>query len=263
MNRMISFAAVAALLIPRALLLPAALAAQAPLQRVEELASHAQADSARAILELWWEEDWPDAPREQRQHGLWLRGRLTVDPFIAELDYQRLVEEFPGGPYSAQALSRLALLAVSTEDPLRAAEYYESLVSEYPNSTLRAAAREWLRENAQEVSRARSLADADGEEAEPRSTPEEAQTAPVGRQGEFAVQLGAFSDTARARVLADRLREAGYDARLVRVPTNLLVRVRLGHFGERDAAVRMMLEIREAGFEATLVTDATREEDVR
>lgn len=257
MTRAIFLLAVAALLAPQ----PGA--GQSALQRAEDFASHAQADSARAVLEFWWEAEWLDASRQERQRGLWLRARLTVDPFMAELDYQRLVEGFPGGLYSDQALSRLALLAVSAGDPLRAAGYFEELASEYPNSARRDAAQEWLRDNEREVRRARDLADADRVVVAPRSEPE-APVVPVPQPaGDFAVQLGAFSDEARAQALADRLQAAGYEARLVRVPTSQLVRVRTGHFSERDAAVRIMLEVRVAGFEATLVSDASREEDVR
>lgn len=267
------------LLVAAAILAPHTVVAQNALQRTEALASHAHADSARAVLQLWWETSWTDASRAERQHALWLRGRLTVDPFIAEVDYQRLVEEFPGGRYSDKALSRLGLIAVSAEDPLGAAGYFEALVSEYPTSDLRGSAREWLRENDDDVRRARRLADADREaagrtdhrpdpgtasESDARlGAPEEGPVAGSQPDGEFAVQLGAFSDMERAISLADRLRDAGYEARLVRVPTNVLVRVRVGYFGDRDDAVRMMLEVREAGFEATLVSDATQEDEAR
>ncbi len=257
MTRGICLLAVAALVIPQ----PGA--GQSALERAEELASHAQADSARAVLEFWWEAEWLDASRQQRQRGLWLRGRLTVDPFMAELDYQRLVEGFPGGLYSDQALSRLALLAVSAGDPLRAADYFEELVSEHPNSSLRDTARDWLRDNDREVRRARGLADADRVVAAPRSEPEVPVVPVLQPAGDFAVQLGAFSDEARAQALANRLQGAGYEARLVRVPANSLVRVRTGHFSDRDEAVRIMLEVRVAGFEATLVSNASREEEVR
>lgn len=266
MNRTLSLP-LSLVAVAAAVLAPSAAAAQDALQQAETFASHAQADSARAILELWWEADWADAPREQRQHGLWLRARLTVDPLIAEVDYQRLVEEFPGGPYSDRALSRLALLSVAEGNSPSAADYYEALVSEYPNSSHRDEAQEWLRRNAPEVRRARVLAEDDREVVsapeEPVSAPEEPVSPVAQPAGEFAVQLGAFSEVARAQALADRLQAAGYEARLVRVPANRLVRVRAGYFGERDAAVTMMLEIRESGFEATLVSDATREEHIR
>ena len=41
-------------------------------------------EEARAALVEWWDGDREDAPRRDLQRGLWLRGRLTVDPVQAD-----------------------------------------------------------------------------------------------------------------------------------------------------------------------------------
>lgn len=76
----------------------------------------------------------------------------------------------------------------------------------------------------------------------------------------FAVQAGAFRDPAGAARLADRLRDAGYEPRLVRVPRNRLLRVRIGRFGSVDAAAAAARRLVADGFEAVVVRDATDEQ---
>ena len=78
------------------------------LPEIEELAQNGRSDEARAALLGWWEESRVLASREERQFALWLRGRLTVDPSQAVRDFRRLVVEYPGGPFTARALYRLA-----------------------------------------------------------------------------------------------------------------------------------------------------------
>jgi outer membrane protein assembly factor BamD (BamD/ComL family) len=72
---------------------------------------------------------------------MWLRGLLTVDPEMAELDLRRLVVEYPGGPFSDQALIRLAHGARAQSDDVQALEYLNVVLRDYPESPLRNAAR--------------------------------------------------------------------------------------------------------------------------
>ena len=78
------------------------------LTEIEALAQYGRSNQARIELMAWWEESSDVASREERQHVLWLRGRLTVDPSEAARDFQRLVIEYPSGPFTAGALYRLA-----------------------------------------------------------------------------------------------------------------------------------------------------------
>lgn len=90
---------------------PVQVTAQQALQSVTSLVSQGRSDQARRALIEWWDQEWRGASRLDKQRGLWMRARLTVDPALAALDYQRLVVEYPGGPYSDGALYRLAQAA--------------------------------------------------------------------------------------------------------------------------------------------------------
>ncbi|HSR43536.1 MAG TPA: hypothetical protein VLL48_15215, partial [Longimicrobiales bacterium] len=127
---------------PRAATLPALLfaavlgapdgaAGQDDLERVEALAADGRTDEARVLLMEWWGEDREAASREDVQRGIWLRGRLTVDPGQAALEYWRLVVEYPGGPYTTGALERIGSGAAATGDTPGAVRAWETLVREH------------------------------------------------------------------------------------------------------------------------------------
>jgi len=126
------------------LLLPATpLAAQAPSPVVVEgLMEEARFEEARAVLEDWLEAGWANATRAEREHGLWLRALLTIDPAIAELDFRRIVLEYPGGRYSDQALFRLARASEAAGDRAAYRQYLEILMRDHPGSPLRVEARD-------------------------------------------------------------------------------------------------------------------------
>ena len=97
--------------IPAAVLFasPTSAWAQNPdLDRVERLMAEGRFSSARSVLQGWLDASGDLAVRADRQRGTWLRALLTVDPEMAELDLRRLVVEYPGGPFSDDALIRLA-----------------------------------------------------------------------------------------------------------------------------------------------------------
>jgi hypothetical protein len=190
-----------------------------------------------------------------RQRSLWLRARLTVDPSLAELDLRRLVLEFPGGPFSDDALLRLAQAAESRGDPDGAFVHYTALVRGYPGSPFAAAAREWLDREGPGVEARRAEEAPAPEEGRP-STPPEAV-------GSFSVQVGAFRRLEGALSLAQDLRAAGFEPRVVTVPGDALIRVRIGKFLVREGAEGLRRSVESSGFEATLVTDAQSEERVR
>ena len=261
-----------------AALAPAARAQEA-LERADALASAGHAEEARSALLGWWQAEASRAPRADLQRALWLRGLLTVDPSQAALDYQRLVVEYPGGPYTDGALLRLAQIERAAGRPERALAYLRALVRDYPASPQRLRARGLIEAVEAEAERTAAAAP----RPEPAPTPPEtpADPAPVrpipdtppadpapsaGRaetaSGAFSVQLGAFSAEGRARELAARARSSGLDPRLVRVPGSTLVRVRVGRFIGPEPAERRLAEIRSRGFDALVVADADREEEV-
>lgn len=245
------------------LLLPAAGAAQenASVDRVEALMAQGKIPQAREVLEEWWEARGPRVGRLERQRSLWLRARLTVDPSLAELDLRRLVLEFPGGPFSDDALLRLAQSAEARGDLQGAFRHYAALARGYPSSPHTPGAREWVErhradlvvEEAPEADR--GVAPVDSGVRADAMTPE--------AEGDFAVQLGAFRELENARALADKLQGAGFEPRIVRLPGDDLARVRAGRFQVRDGADELRRTLQAAGFEATIVTDARVEERVR
>lgn len=277
---------------------PGAAAQDADLQRVDSLTDQGRVTLAREALQGWWDREWDGAERQARQRALWLRGKLTVDPSQARRDYQRLVLEYPGGPYAAQALLRLGRAAEARGRLVEAAGHFDQLIRDYPNSPHRLEARRWRDEHGAAVTRAvregaaggEDVAeaaaavpsdedvpdeDAAAEDTRERSAREEAgaeeagsgEPAPESRtEAEartLAVQLGAFGAPDRARALARRARARGLEIRLVRVEGSDLVRVRAGRFASRGSARDLRARIRGMDLEAFIVTDADRESPIQ
>lgn len=247
------------------------LEAQVPsLDQVDSLTARGEVVAARSALTSWWEARFEEAGPVERQTGLWLRGKLTVDPGMARRDYLRLVLEYPGGPHSADALLRLAHMEHAAGRMLDAAGHFEQLLRDYPESPHRLEARRWMEANREAVSRARAAsrsADAGGDPVEIRPPTVDddvgdrsgsASSAPGA--GPVSVQLGAFSSEARARDLVERAEAQGIDGlRLVRVEGSRLFRVRTGRFPDRSAATSLRSRIEGLGFDARIVTDGEEE----
>lgn len=251
------------------------------LRQVERLASNGRAEEARAMLLEWWETDRSDAGRGDLQLGLWLRGRLTVDPGQAARDFRQLVIEYPGGPYADLALFRLAQAAHAQGDRERARSYMTSLTRDHPGSPVREQAEAWMarastagpppvleRVEAEE-SEDQQTADPPPEEsiadptpAVPPPSPDSAAPA-LTSDGRYAVQLGAFLDESRAAALFERATEAGLDVRLVRVEGSRLMHVRVGRFDSSAQASVSFQSVTALGFTAAVVRDARNEERVR
>ena len=78
--------------------------------------------------------------------------------------------------------------------------------------------------------------------------------------GRVAIQIGAFRELTGARGMQRQLEDAGFrDVRLVRVPGNQLIRVRVGKYENRAAAANTLARLANANFSAVLVTDANTE----
>ncbi len=264
----------------------------AELAEVRGAVDDARFPEARDLLERWWEEVGERADRRTRQEALWLRARLTPDPQLAELDYRRLVIEFPGGPFSDGALLRLAQGSEARGEPAEAARYLEILVRDYPTSEHRVEARDRLVRLEDDpppvlapptVIRDDTVAAPDTVHETPpeipvdtvpvpdtvREPPPEIPADPVVEDeeeldeltGSYTVQLGAFSTRERAVDLARRADEAGLRVRVVQVAGSELFRVRMGGFESRQAAEAAAQEPRDAGFEALVSTDREQERD--
>lgn len=278
---------------------PAPGVAQSALEEVERLARLGRAEEARAALTGWWEGDRAEASRRELQRGLWLRGRLTVDPVQAELDFQRLVVLYPSGQFTPDAILRLAQASWAMGDEEAARRYVATLERDYPRSAAREAATAWLadpgplpppgdvptravegevegatppRAGEPEAGRAAARpAEArqpeerrpearQPEATESRAEPGERAGAPVMN---YYVQLGAFGDEARAFALYDEVRARGIDVRVVRVAGSQFTHVRVGRFAEREAAVELLEELTAQGIGAALVRDDRAEQPAR
>lgn len=256
------------------------LAQERSLGQVEQFASTGRAEEARAMLLEWWENDRSRAGRRDLQLGLWLRGRLTVDPAQAARDFRRLVIEYPGGPYADRALFRLAQGAYAQGDRERARTYMTSLTRDHPGSPVREQAEAWMA-RASTAGPPPVFRLVEAEESEDRQTAEPqlrdsvADPVPViprtaqdsvapalSRNGRYTVQLGAFLEESRAEALRARAAEAGLDVRLVRVEGSRLTHVRVGRFDSSAQASVSFQSVTALGFTAAVVRDALREEPV-
>lgn len=230
----------------------------AGLDRVEALIQAGDHEGARRALEGWWDGAGDRAPRNELQRGLWFRALLTQEGERAELDFQRLVLEYPGGPFSDLAMGRLGHAAHARGDLPEAEAHFRRLLRDYPASTQRGEAERWLARNRPGGTGATQ----GGPTAVPgpsAAPPGAAQAGTAAAAGPWAVQLGAFSSASGAREVAERARAAGFQPRLVRTPGTELVRVRLGSFPDEAGARGLLQEIRARGLEATVVSDADRE----
>lgn len=264
--------------------------AQSGLERVEELTRLGRADEARAALVEWWDGDRGDASRRDLQRGLWLRGRLTVDPVQAELDFQRLVVLYPSGQFTPQAILRLAQASFAMGDEAAARRHVATLARDYPSSDARKDADAWLSragpvppagdtptrvaESTRATDSTRVAAPTTTSQrpppvAEPvreapvRSDPPTARTDAVPSVMNYYVQLGAFADDARALALAEEVRATGVNVRVVRVEGSQFTHVRFGRFAAREDAVEQLEALTARGINAALVRDDRVETPVR
>ena len=249
---------------------PVAVTAQdrSPLESVEELARLGRTEEARVALLRWWEADRQEASRRDVQRALWLRGSLTVDPDQATLDFRRLVIEYPGGPFSDQALLRLAQAAHASGDGDAAGVYVGSLTRDYPASPVRREAEAWLAGAGPAPTRPQRVEEVDSIDGAPPPDPTlDPAPAPapeaVSDPRRFSVQLGAFADDERARSLYRRAVDAGLDARMVRMEGTRLLHVRVGLFDSAGPASELLRRVGGMGFVAALVRDANKEERIQ
>jgi hypothetical protein len=245
-------------------LTPEPLSAQeVELARVDQLLSEGRFEESRTALEGWLGRAWDGAPRGDREHGLWLRALLTIDPAIAELDYRRLVVEYPGGRYSDRALLRLAQGAGALGDRATSVRYLEMLLRDYPGSSRQAEATALL------------AAITIGPQPIPPVRPGDGVMEPSPQAGNLpppassspdlpvTVQLGAFSSEAAARALASDPRMAGLEIRLVQISGSPLYRVRIGAFATPEGASELLRDLQGRGLPPIVSFDRDFETPLR
>jgi cell division septation protein DedD len=221
------------------------------LEQVEELTRLGRTEEAREVLTGWWASVAGAAGRREMQRGLWLRGRLTVDPVEAELEFQRLVVLYPSGPYTPGALFRLAQAAHARGEGAAAEAHVAALVRDHPNSPVRREAEAWLRDAGP------------AERVAERPIATRVDTRREDTSGQYSVQLGAFADGARAFALLEEVRGAGIEARIVRVAGSRFVHVRVGRFEARPDAAQQLDALTRLGISAAIVRDERAEQAVR
>lgn len=242
------------------------------LERIDELAREGRTNEARSELLAWWEGGYGGVGRDLQQRALWLRARLTIDPEQAMRDYQRLVVLYPAGTFTDQALFRLAQAAHALGDEAQARAHVEALARDHAGSPVRRAAEAWLRDAGEAVPPANTGSATGGGAGSagvgvPAGGAESGRAADAGvpaegRTGAFSVQLGAFGEEPRARSVFDEAREAGFEARLVRVEGSPLLHVRVGLYDERESAQAMFERLARQGLQAAVVRDERAERPV-
>ena len=226
-----------------------------------------RAEEARVELMDWWEGARDDSSQRDLQLGLWLRGRLTVDPAQAELDFQRLVVLYPSSPYTPEALMRLAQGSHATGDPEAARRHVATLIRDYPSTDTRRLAEAWLAD-------AGPPASTTGSDTPPSSTvaapapsdtsgtdpvPPFREPRPTSAPQVWFVQFGAFADEGRAFALHEELVDSGLAARLVSVEGSAFLHVRVGRFGTREEANTQLVQVSARGYSASIVRDERAE----
>ena len=182
---------------------------------------------------------------------------------------ERLVADYPGRPQRTTALLWLARANTAARRPGAACTAAEEGLRSTNDPDLRA----MLQVEASASCSVRASAAPDQAERptaerptteRPRPQPER-QARPQQQadtdERPFAVQTGAFRYQRSADDLVARLREAGHQPRIVRVPGSDLLRVRVGRFATPDQARALVTALENAGFEAILVRDAADERE--
>lgn len=239
----------------------------------------ARFDSARAALAGWRSARADAARTAERAFADLLGARLETDGVTAQHAWVALALSHPFGPDAGLALLRVGQATLLQGDTAAARVHLERLIDDFPGSGHAAEAHLWLSRthsaaarHAAACSAARSGLATPGsaevigllriQEQVPCAARDPINPAPAGSGGRYAVQAGAFRMRSGADALLARLRSAGFQPRLVRVPTNDLMRVRVGSAGSTAEAAALRDRMRSAGFDAVVVDDAGSEAPV-
>ncbi len=280
-------------------MLPAPLFAQRGLlDHAEERITGGRFTEARGLLQRWRRENPTAARTAQEQQARYhlLAARITTNADTAEYNYLTVAVDFPTSRVAPEALLRLAQARYTRGDTTQATSYLQRLLSDYPESEYRPIGAVWLSrlkakgQDAAVCEVLRNVSPGTNPEtigyfkseqkrvcgaaaAAARPTPQrprvessaaapKADSAPSPKvaAGRVGIQIGAFRELKGAHGVQRQLEDAGFrDVRLVRVPGNQLIRVRIGKYENRAAAASMLARLANANFSAVLVTDANIE----
>lgn len=231
----------------------------ATLDRVESQLKLGQLVQARALL-AQWKKAHPGAQpsSEDGARATYLTARLATRADDAEDAYLTVAISAPSSsPYIAESLLRVGQAEMTKGAARNAVPYLQRLVDNYPTSEFAALGKEWL-------GRAQAALPDDDARPNRKATGENTSAgAPAGAL-RFAIQVAAFRDKNGARSVAQNLKKAGFEqVRLVTVPGNELVRVRVGRFASETAASDVLKRLQAAGYKPVVASDLQREKVVR
>jgi cell division protein FtsN len=270
------------------------------LDQVDGAIANGTFSDARALLDEWRRRN-PRADQEDRARYHVLSARVTMNADSAEDGYLTVAVNYPTTRVAPEALLRLAQARHMSADTAQAIAYLERMVADYPNAEQLPMAAVWLarltpnsRNNSSLCQKLRGIPPGSNPETlsllrtelqrvcgtsvavtptrpaptRPARTdaPSESptQSASSSATGKIAIQVGAFRETSGAREVKAQLERAGITGvRLVRVPGNQLIRVRVGRFANRAAASATLARLANADISAVLVADADTETVVK
>lgn len=221
------------------LLLTASVRAQQKptLDQAEAQLKAGQLQQARGTLERWKKEHAAlSAASDDAIRATYLGARLATKGSDAEDLYLSIAISAPAAnPYVPESLLRVGQAELQSGRAGNAIPYFKRLISNYPKSEFAPTASEWL-ERAQHDS--------------PRNNDSASR---------ITIQVAAFRDKAGARSVRHQLEKAGFaNVRVVTVPENSLLRVRVGRFKDANAAGDVLSRLKRAGYQG-VIADATRE----
>ncbi len=233
----------------------------APAGRLDELEAaidEGRIAGMRDALEAWLA-DTDGAPAAEATRARYLRARLMTHADSARDEFLAIALDGRSA-YGARAWIRLAQLDVARGEPARAVEDLERLRADYPGSDEIPSSWFWSARALEAGGELETACDAfDRAVLEARSAGdtdllERAVTASRGCTPgglRFTLQLGAFSRRSAAQTLAEEVRRAGFDARVV--SDEGLEKVRVGRFSSAEAARALERRLRSAGYSVAVV----------
>lgn len=262
---------------------------RATLDQAEALLRNGQLEQARTVVAQWQRENPAGGKTDANAtaRALMLSAQLSVRAPDAEDAYLGVALTHPTSPYADEAWLRLGQARLAAGDPRQALTYLQRLMSDYPRSEHRALGAVWLARVQQTIgkrdagcetardalqlpvvdSAAASLlrtevAGACGK-APPATVIATPPPAPAAAGG-FAIQIAAFREKGNALGVARQLEKAGFEnVRVVLMPENALIRVRVGAFETSTMAAATLGRLKSAGYSGVVVGDAAREQNVR
>jgi cell division septation protein DedD len=273
------------------------------LDQVETFLKAGQLEQARAELKRWKDQDvTPAHSKEAQLRATYLNARLATSASEAYDGYLEVaLSGALSSPYAAESHLRIGQMSLSDGDAKSAVDYLQRLIDNYPRSEHTPMGRVFLARAQLKTGNARaacatvtdalqaSVADSMTVQllrhertaacnriaADTTVTSKPVAPAPVTatparlaaqppKSGAFALQVGAFREKSGAQSVLRQLQKGGFEnTRLVTVPDNTLIRVRVGKFASSADAAATAAKLRAAGFSAVIVSDAAHEAIVR